>query len=64
MKRLNYKLNQSREGFIYQAITLFNMLDQTLRQETNIRVFKKEARIWVEKNVSVKPKAQSKPVYQ
>ena len=56
LKRLNYKLNQSREGFIYRAITLFNMLDQTLRQETIIRVFKKEARIWVEKNVRVKPK--------
>ena len=52
LKKVNYKLNQSREGFIYRAITLFNMLDQKLRQETNLRVFKSEARIWVEKNVS------------
>ena len=56
LKKVNYKLNQSREGFIYRAITLFNMLDQKLRQETNLRVFKSEARIWVEKDVRVKPK--------
>ena len=51
----NYYLDISRAGFIYRGAKLFNKLPRTLREEKRTEVFKKELKIWVRWNVSIKP---------
>ena len=51
----NYNLDISRAGFIYRGAKLFNKLPRALREEERTEVFKKELKIWVRKNVSIKP---------
>ena len=51
----NYYLDISRAGFIYRGAKLFNKLPRALREEQRTEVFKKELKIWVRGNVSIKP---------
>ena len=51
-----YRLSLSREGFIYRGATLFNQLDENIREEKNANQFKKLTKDWIKKNISVKPK--------
>ena len=55
LKKVNYKLNQCKEGFVYRAITLFNRLDDNIKTAENLQGFKTEARKWVLRNVKIKP---------
>ena len=48
-------LSLSREGFVNRGIMLMNMLDETLRCETDLNRFKKNLRIWILKNIPMKP---------
>ena len=51
----NYYLDISRAGFIYRGAKLFNKLPRTLSEEKRIKVFKKELKIWIWRNISIKP---------
>ena len=51
----NMKLNQSREGFINRAVSLFNKLDEDTKICQNLNQFKREAKKWVKWNIPVKP---------
>ena len=51
----NYYLDISRGGFMYRGAKLFNKLPRTLRKEKKTEVFKTELKIWVRRNVSIKP---------
>ena len=51
----NYYLDISRGGFIYRGAKLFNNLPRTLREEKRTEVFKTELKIWIRRNVSIKP---------
>ena len=55
LKRANCKLNQSKEGFVNRAILLFNKLDEDVRNCESLDQFKQRAKIWVKKNVQIKP---------
>ena len=50
-----YKLGISREGFLYRSATLLNMMDEKLREEPRLEIFKSESKKWVKKNIKVKP---------
>ena len=45
----------SKEGFLFRAATLLNMLDENLRGETNLDKFKEESKNWVRKRIMIKP---------
>ena len=49
------KLGIQREGFVYRGGKLFNLLPICIREETNIRNFKKKVKKWVIENIEVKP---------
>ena len=49
-------LTISREGFVNRAITLMNMLDESVKNESNPEVFRKRVYEWVKKNIDIKPK--------
>ena len=55
VEKPSLKLNQSREGFIYRAITLYNKLDDEVKLCHNLNHFKNEARKWIKRNIPVKP---------
>merc|ERR1711954_55971 len=42
LKKVNYKLNQCKEGFVNRAITLFNRLDEHIKSAEDLQVFKTE----------------------
>ena len=52
----NLSLTISREGFVNRAITLMNMLDESVRNESNPEVFRRRVYEWVKKNIDIKPK--------
>ena len=56
-----YKLGISREGFLYRAASLLNMMDEKLRQEPKLEIFKSEAKKWVKGNITVKPARNQTP---
>ena len=51
----NLSLSISREGFMYKTMKLYNMLPTFIREETNLRAFKREVKSWVNANVATKP---------
>ena len=51
-----YRLSLSREGFIYRGATLFNQLDENIREEKNTNHFKKITKAWIKENILVEPK--------
>ena len=51
----NLSLSISREGFMYKTMKLYNMLPMFIREETNLRAFKREVKSWVNANVATKP---------
>ena len=53
---LGYKLNIAREGFIYRRVTIFNKLDENIRNETKLNKFKEGVKKWVRENIPIKPK--------
>lgn len=48
-------LNISRAGFVYRGALLWNQLSDELRTTQNLGKFKTKVKIWVEKNVAIKP---------
>ena len=55
LKQVQYRLNQSREGFVYRGILLFNKMEENIRKCETIEAFKKGARKWVLENIPIKP---------
>ena len=51
-----YSLSISREGFIYRSASLFNMLDENLRNEEKLEKFKAGMRSLMKENILTKPK--------
>ena len=51
----DFKLGIQREGFVHRGGKLYNQLPVELREEQNIKKFKKKAKIWVRDNVTIKP---------
>ena len=52
----NHSLSIAKEGFIHRGLFLFNMLDENLRCEKNLKKFKTDLRKWVKANIPIKPK--------
>ena len=51
-----YKLSLSREGFLYRGSYIHNMLDENIRVENNISMFKRNTKEWIRKHIPIKPK--------
>ena len=51
----NKTLSISKEGFLYRATCIMNKLDDNLRNETKLERFKAGVRMWVKKNIKIKP---------
>ena len=49
------QLGLAREGFVYRGTKLYNLLPNSLKQETEMNLFKSQAKIWVKENIPVKP---------
>ena len=49
------RLNQTRTGFLYRGISLFNALPAELRKEQKIAAFKRKVKSWIGENICVKP---------
>ena len=56
VQRPRYTLNIAREGFIYRGATIYNKLDECLRNETKLQRFKTGVREWVKTNITIRPK--------
>ena len=50
---IKYKLNISRESFLYQATKLYSRLPENVRSVSEIPEFKLKTRKWVEKNIPI-----------
>ena len=50
-----YSLGICREGFLYRAATILNMMDENLRREPNLEKFKTGAKNWVKEHILIKP---------
>ena len=48
-------LSASREGFVYRAIKLVNMLPTSLWKEESMQSFKEKLREWIKSNIRIKP---------
>ena len=48
-------LSASREGFVYRAIKLVNMLPTSLWKEESMQSFKEKLREWIKSNIGIKP---------
>ena len=51
----NFKLSISRGSFMYRGQKLWNQIPNTLRTCKNEQQFKNEAKLWVKKNINIKP---------
>ena len=49
------KLKMTAEGFLERAAKLWNLVPNNLKKEHNSRLFKKQARQWVNENCPPKP---------
>ena len=49
------KLGLTREGFVYRAVKLYNLIPDDLRNESKLLRFKSEVKKWVAINIPVKP---------
>ena len=49
------QLGLARDGFVYRGTKLYNLLPNSLKQETEMNLFKSQAKIWVKENIPVKP---------
>ena len=56
LAKVNYKLNQRREGFVNREITLYNSLDESIKRSPNLQTFKVKAKNWIKNNIQIKPK--------
>ena len=50
-----WKLGLTREGFVYRAVKLYNLIPDDLRNESKLLRFKSEVKKWVAINIPVKP---------
>ena len=64
LKIPEYKLSNSREGFIYRGTYIHNLLDEITRNEPDIENFKKSAREWVKNEISIKPTSYFSSILQ
>ena len=55
IRQPKYKLSIAREGFIYRSATIFNKLDDDLRNEVKVDKFKVGLRKWILQNIAIKP---------
>ena len=51
-----YRLSQSKEGFLYRGVLLFNQLDIRIRKIETLEEFKAEVQRWVKTNIPAKPR--------
>ena len=49
------RLGLAREGFVYRGTKLYNLLPHSMKQESIMISFKRQAKIWVKENIPVKP---------
>ena len=54
----NYKLSIAREGFIYRSANLYNLLDEILKNEPKIEIFKTKVKKWIQENIAIKPSSK------
>ena len=59
-----YKLSICREGFVFRGACLYNMLEESIRTEKNISMFKIKTKRWVRENISMKPKSIFSEVFE
>ena len=50
-----YKLSIAREGFIYRSASLYNLLDESIKNEPKIEIFKTKVKNRIQKNIAIKP---------
>ena len=55
IRETNTSLTLVREGFISRGSSLYNLIPETMKMETSIEKFKKLSKIWVRKNIEIKP---------
>ena len=51
----SYTLSISKEGFLYRAATILNMMEENLRTEPRIEIFKTSTKVWVKEKIPIKP---------
>ena len=49
------KLYISKEGFLYRGACILNKLDDNLRNENKLEIFKSGMKKWVKRNINIKP---------
>ena len=49
------KLSISKEGFLYRGACILNKLDDNLRNENKLEIFKSGMKKWVKRNINIKP---------
>ena len=50
-----HSLSIAREGFVFRGVSIFNKLDESLKNEPKCEKFKTGVRNWVKKNIPIKP---------
>ena len=55
IRETNTSLTLVREGFIYRGSSLYNMIPESMKKETNMEKFKKLSKAWVRENIEIKP---------
>ena len=53
--RVDFGLSLARTSFFYQASRLWNLLPPNLKMNPIYDTFKKETKLWVKYNISVRP---------
>ena len=55
IRETNTSLTLVREGFIYRGSSLYNMIPESMKKETNMEKFKKLSKDWARENIEIKP---------
>ena len=55
MRRVDFRLNISRNSFFYQASKLWTALPADIKKDSSKESFKRKLRVWIENNIPVKP---------
>ena len=53
IRETNTSLTLVREGFIYRGSSLYNMIPESMKKETNMEKFKKLSKAWVRENIEI-----------
>ena len=55
LSQVENTLSIAREGFIFRGASIFNKIDENIRNETKLEKFKVKVKEWVKNNIEVKP---------